>query len=130
MPRSCSKTEADGPWADTRLRMRAGNRPGAYHQLFAGLAREYGVTLVAGSIVLPGPALVDGELQVGTGPLRNVTLVFGLDGKVLGQPLVRPLTARERGDDLSPPLLRLQTPLGRLGVIQVSDTGRAWVLDD
>ncbi len=43
---------------------------------------------------------------------------------------MRPLTAQVHGDDLSPPLLRLETPLGRLGVIHGSDTGRVGVLDD
>ncbi|WP_323150095.1 carbon-nitrogen hydrolase family protein [Pseudomonas oryzihabitans] len=127
--RAWFQSEGDRRLADSLLRMKAWDMASAYQQLFAGLAREYGVTLVAGSIVLPGPALVDGELQVGSGPLRNVTLVFGPDGKPLGEPLVRPLTASEVGDDLSPPLLRLDTPLGRLGVIQGSDTGRTGVLD-
>lgn len=128
--RAWFQTEGDRRLADSLLRMKAWDMASAYQQLFAGLARQYGVTLVAGSIVLPGPTLADGELRVGSGPLRNVTLVFGPDGKPLGQPLVRPLTAQAHGDDLSPPLLRLETPLGRLGVIQGSDTGRVGVLDD
>lgn len=124
--------QADGKQrlVDSLLRMKAGDMASAYQQLFAGLARRYGVTLVAGSIVLPGATLVDGELEVGSGPLRNVTLVFGPDGRPLGKLLVRPLAGQEaQGEDLSPPLLRLDTPLGRLGVILGSDTGRPGVLD-
>ncbi len=79
--RAWFQAEGDRRLADSLLRMKAWDMASAYQQLFGGLARQYGVTLVAGSIVLPGPTLVDGELQVGTGPLRNVTLVFGPDGR-------------------------------------------------
>ena len=128
--RAWFQAEDDQRLADSLLRMKAWDMASAYQQLFAGLARRYQVTLVAGSIVLPGPTLEDGELKVGDGPLRNVTLVFGPQGQPLGTPLVRPLPGQADGDDLSPPLLRLDTALGRLGVIQGSDTGRPGVLDD
>lgn len=128
--RAWFQAEGNPRLVDSLLRMKAWDMASAYQQLCAGLARRYHVTLVAGSIVLPGPALVDGELTVGSGPLRNVTLVFGPEGQPLGQPLIRPLSAGAGGDDLTPPLLRLQTPLGRLGVIQGSDSSRAGVLDD
>lgn len=128
--RAWFQAEGDQRLADSLLRMKAWDMASAYQQLFAGLARRYQVTLVAGSIVLPGPSLVEGELQVGNGPLRNVTLVFDPQGQPLGPALVRPLPGQQGGEDLSPPLLRLDTALGRLGVIQGSDTSRAGVLDD
>ncbi|MEH3023493.1 MAG: carbon-nitrogen hydrolase family protein [Pseudomonas oryzihabitans] len=128
--RAWFQAEGDQRLADGLLRMKAWDMASAYQQLFAGLARRYRVTLVAGSIVLPGPRLVEGELQVGNGPLRNVTLVFDPQGQPLGPALIRPLPGQDDGGDLSPPLLRLDTALGRLGVIQGSDTGRVGVLDD
>ena len=41
--------------ADAHLRMKARQMASDYQQLFGGLAKEFGVTLVAGSIVLPAP---------------------------------------------------------------------------
>ncbi|QDD88750.1 hypothetical protein [Pseudomonas oryzihabitans] len=128
--RAWFQAEGQQRLVESLLRMKAWDMASAYQQLFAGLARRYGVTLVAGSIVLPGATLVEGQLEVGSGPLRNVTLVFGPDGRPLGKLLVRPLAGQAQGKDLTSPLLRLDTPLGRLGVIQGSDTGRPGVLDD
>lgn len=41
--------------SDAHLRMKAEQMASDYQQLFGGLAKEFGVTLVAGSIVLPAP---------------------------------------------------------------------------
>ena len=57
-----------------------------YQSLFGGLAETYGVTIVAGSIVLPEPRVEEGVLLVGDGPLYNVSLVFDRTGQPLGQP--------------------------------------------
>lgn len=48
----------------------------AYEEIFGGLAREYGVTLVAPSAYLPDP--VDGVI-------RNLAVVFNRDGEVAGR---------------------------------------------
>lgn len=54
------------------------------------LAREYNVTLVAGSAWLPGPRLVDGELHVTVGAeMRNVSMVLGPDGEVVGDLIMK-----------------------------------------
>lgn len=68
------------------LRMKAGQMAADYQALFGGLAQEYGVTLQAGSILLPEPRLDGGRLLVGTGPLEIIGLVFGPDGQVRGEP--------------------------------------------
>lgn len=47
--------EGDDRRADAHLRMKAEQMAADYQQLFGGLAKEFGVTLVAGSIVLPAP---------------------------------------------------------------------------
>lgn len=52
-----------------------------YQTLFGGLAKEFGVTLVAGSIVLPEPAIDNGKLKLGSGPLYNSSVTFGSDGQ-------------------------------------------------
>jgi hypothetical protein len=66
------------------LRMKAEEMARAYQGLFADLAKRYGVTLVAGSILLPSPVLEDGELHAQAGPLRNATLVFSASGDIVG----------------------------------------------
>lgn len=67
------------------LRMKAEQMAEDYQQLFAGLAREYRVTLLAGSILLPEPRVEDGRLHSGEGPLRNLSLVFSPQGEIHGR---------------------------------------------
>lgn len=67
------------------LRMKAEQMAEDYQQLFAGLAREYRVTLLAGSILLPEPRVEGGRLHSGEGPLRNLSLVFSPQGEIQGQ---------------------------------------------
>jgi len=99
----------------------------AYQAAFSGLARDYAVTVVAGSIILPSPRIEAGRVRAGDGPLYNATVVFGPDG--LAHPaLVRKayptgdeqphLTAAPAAD-----LPAFDTPAGRLGVLVCAD---AW----
>ena len=70
---------------DAHMRMKAEAMARDYQNLFGGLAREFGVTLVAGSIVLPEPSVENGQLQIGNGPLFNSSVTFGSDGLPIGQ---------------------------------------------
>lgn len=111
---------------DAHLRMKANSMAKDYQALFGGLAREFGVTLVAGSIVLPDPHVIDGKLEVGSGPLFNVSLAFGSDGMPLGQPQrqIYP-TSNQRGyiqSAIDAPLNVIDTPAGRLGILIGSDS--------
>ncbi|MEX6502082.1 hydrolase [Pseudomonas zhanjiangensis] len=67
------------------LRMKATQMAEDYQQLFGGLAREYRVTLLAGSILLPEPSIRNGQLRSGSGALRNLSLVFSPQGEIQGQ---------------------------------------------
>jgi predicted amidohydrolase len=112
--------------ADALFRMKAEQMARDYQNLFGGLAKEYGVTLVAGSIVLPEPRIEDGQLLPGSGPLYNVSQVFGSDGQPIGQPQrkVVPIvdeqgfTAAAQADQLTV----VDTPAGRLGVLVCADS--------
>ncbi|MHC6224760.1 nitrilase-related carbon-nitrogen hydrolase [Pseudomonas sp. X10] len=112
--------------ADAHLRMKAKQMAADYQRLFGGLAKEFGVTLVAGSIVLPAPYVEHGVLRTGSGPLFNSSLVFAGDGSVLGQPQRQQYPDSEvrrfieGGQDQ--PLQVVQTPAGRLGVLVGSDS--------
>ncbi|MFF7711007.1 nitrilase-related carbon-nitrogen hydrolase [Pseudomonas sp. NPDC007930] len=106
--------------ADARLRLKARHMAHEYQRLFGGLAEQFGVTLVAGSIVLPSPRLEDGELKTSSGPLYNTTLVFAANGQVLGAPLRQREAQSMRGvadAEPAPPPQLFDTPAGRLGVL-------------
>ncbi|QIH09702.1 MULTISPECIES: carbon-nitrogen hydrolase family protein [unclassified Pseudomonas] len=111
---------------DAHLRMKAKKMAKDYQLLFGGLAKEFQVTLVAGSIVLPDPSVNQGSLQIGSGALYNSTLVFGSDGLPIGQPQrqIHP-TASESGyihGDVRESIETFDTPAGRLGVLIGSDS--------
>ena len=108
------------------FRMRAPRMARDYQTVFGGLAEEYGVTVVAGSIVLPDPAIENGALRLRQGPLYNTTAVFNPDGTI-APALVRktnPIPS-EAGFTASWPAENLpvfETPAGRLGVLICADS--------
>ncbi|WP_347901102.1 nitrilase-related carbon-nitrogen hydrolase [Pseudomonas purpurea] len=124
--RALISATGDSRLDDAHLRMKAKTMARDYQQLFGGLAKEFGVTLVAGSIVLPEPSVSDGQLNPGRGALYNSTLVFGRDGMPIGQPQ-RQLypTSEERGfiqPSVDQAVTVIDTPAGRLGVLIGSDS--------
>jgi predicted amidohydrolase len=111
---------------DAHLRMKAPAMAEQYQSLFGGLAREFGVTLVAGSIVLPEPAIEHGQLKPGRGPLYNSSVAFGRDGMPIGQPQRQLFPMTYRHSHISPAaadsLQVIDTPAGRLGILIGSDS--------
>ncbi|WP_296249652.1 carbon-nitrogen hydrolase family protein [Pseudomonas sp. UBA4194] len=111
---------------DAYLRMKAQEMAEQYQHLFGGLAREFGITLVAGSIVLPNPSLVQGELRPGRGPLYNISVVFGSNGRPLAQPqrqhFLNHATRRYVEPAGDAPFNIVDTPAGRLGVLIGTDS--------
>ncbi|WP_339480182.1 MULTISPECIES: carbon-nitrogen hydrolase family protein [unclassified Pseudomonas] len=118
--------QGDSRLDDAYLRMKAKRMARDYQALFGGLAKEFGITLVAGSIVLPEPSVSDGELKIGRGALYNSSLVFGSDGRPIGQPQRQRHPVFEQRDVLGadrPTTLQvIDTPAGRLGVLIGSDS--------
>ncbi|MGY2441674.1 nitrilase-related carbon-nitrogen hydrolase [Pseudomonas sp. SDO52101_S400] len=111
---------------DAHLRMKSRDMAKDYQLLFGGLAKEFHITLVAGSIVLPEPNIIDGRLKTGSGALYNTSVVFGRDGAPLGQPQrqMRPIFDQ---DDTPPStdvsrINVIETPAGRLGVLIGNDS--------
>ncbi|MGY4534780.1 putative amidohydrolase [Pseudomonas sp. TE3786] len=111
---------------DALLRMKGEAMARDYQAVFGGLAKDFGITLVAGSIVLPEPRVENGQLVVGDGPLYNVSLVFGSDGAPLGQPQrkVYPIRDEQTFTAAAPAsdLQVIDTPAGRLGVLICADS--------
>ena len=114
--------EGDARLDDAMLRTKAKTMARDYQQLFGDLARDYQITLVAGSIVLPEPRVERGHLEVGRGPLYNVSLVFDQAGNPLGQPQRHPFSAGALATEAADALQVLETPAGRLGVLLGGDT--------
>ncbi|AEA68037.1 MULTISPECIES: carbon-nitrogen hydrolase family protein [Pseudomonas] len=118
--------QGDSRLDDAYLRMKAERMAHDYQALFGGLAKEFGITLVAGSIVLPEPSVSDGELKIGRGALYNSSLVFGSDGRPIGQPQRQRHPVFEQRDVLGadrPTAVQvIDTPAGRLGVLIGSDS--------
>ncbi|WPN65451.1 carbon-nitrogen hydrolase family protein [Pseudomonas sp. P9_35] len=118
--------QGDSRLEDAYLRMKAERMAHDYQALFGGLAKEFGITLVAGSIVLPEPSVSDGELKIGRGALYNSSLVFGSDGRPIGQPQRQRHPVFEQRDVLGadrPTAVQvIDTPAGRLGVLIGSDS--------
>jgi hypothetical protein len=70
------------------LRMKSKVMASVYYSTFSELAKETGTYIVAGSIILPGPYVSNGELFVENKKnLTNVSFVFGPDGKIIGDPI-------------------------------------------
>ncbi|QIB04018.1 carbon-nitrogen hydrolase family protein [Pseudomonas fluorescens] len=124
--RALVSAQGDNRLDDAYLRMKAERMAHDYQALFGGLAKEFGITLVAGSIVLPEPSVSDGELKIGRGALYNSSLVFGSDGRPIGQPQRQRHPVFEQRDVLgtnhptAPQVI--DTPAGRLGVLIGSDS--------
>ena len=119
--RALFKNEANDRRTEAVLKLKAQHMADDYQRIFGGLAKAYGVTLVAGSIVLPEPYLEGGWLHGGTGPLRQVSLSFASDGTALGPLQYKHALSRyERRYSEAPEQQAdavLQTPAGRVAVL-------------
>lgn len=112
--------EGDDRRTEAVLKIKGPQMAEDYQRIFGGLATDYGVTLVAGSIVLPEPRLKDGRLKVGEGPLRQVSLSFAASGAPLGPLQYKSALSRyEQRYSMAAdsPTRILHTPAGRLAVL-------------
>ena len=97
-----------------------------YFTVFSEAARDYGMYIVAGSVVLPPYRISDGTVEWQRGPLEhsvyNTAYMFGPDGRVIGkQDKVELIDLeREAALDLTPGSISdlevFDTPLGRIGI--------------
>jgi hypothetical protein len=108
------------------FRMKSQAMAQAYQFVFASLAKQYETTVVAGSILLPEPEVVEGVLIPGGGPLQNISAVFYPDGaisphlsrKIYPTNAERPFITGASIDQL--PVF--ETRAGRLGVLVCADS--------
>ena len=98
-----------------------------YQKLFAALAKKYGVTLVAGSIVLPAPRLDHGRITVTPGgKLYNVSALFAPDGTIAGPLVFKAYPIAEEQAFLASGTMSdipvFKTPDGKLAVLICADS--------
>jgi hypothetical protein len=107
------------------FRARSARMAKDYQATFGALAKEYGVTIIAGSIALQDPAIIDGAIRTRAGPLYNVSAVFRPDGSVhpllvfKRYPIPAELSFLSPGDQ---PMPAFETPIGRVGVLICADS--------
>ena len=124
--RTLGRSEESNRLAAALFRSHGEAMAAAYQDVFSDLARRFGVVIVAGSIVLENPAVVDGRLTTRPGPLYNMSVVFHADGrpdpalvrKIYPIPSEQPFTAAADVGDL--PVF--ETPAGRLGLLICADS--------
>lgn len=98
-----------------------------YRQVFGDLARKYGVSIVAGSILLPNPVMDRQRIRIRMGPLYNVSAVFNPDGSIQprlirkSHPILEEQPFVASGDAGDIPVFDL--PAGRTAVMVCAD---AW----
>ncbi|MCW8157676.1 carbon-nitrogen hydrolase [Stutzerimonas stutzeri] len=119
--RALTGNQVDDRRTGAVLRLKARQMAEEYQTIFGGLAREFGITLVAGSIVLPEPYLENDQLKIGDGPLRQISLTFDGRGKPLGTLQYKHALSRyERRYSVAPipePRRLIETPAGSLAVL-------------
>ncbi|MES1220320.1 MAG: carbon-nitrogen hydrolase family protein, partial [Bacteroidota bacterium] len=107
--------------------MKAKQMAAAYQKIFSKLAKEFHVTVVAGSIVLPDPSIdKDGKLAVANGTLYNTSVIFDNNGSIIS-PLVKKIFPidEEAGFTACAPVDQnpvFETPAGNMGVLVCADS--------
>ena len=108
------------------LRLKSGQTAELYDRVFSRLAREFSLTIVAGSVLLPGAEVVEGHVRARHGSIENVSAVFRPDGTAYST-LVRKiyligmeLPYVKAGEVEA--LAVFDTPAGRLGVVICADS--------
>lgn len=108
------------------FRMKASLMAESYQAVFAQLAQQYSVTIVAGSIILPAPHISGQILIPGKGPLRNVSIVCKPNGTLHSHPICKAFPTSIELPFLSPASVNdipaFDTPAGRLGVLICADS--------
>ncbi|AFD05765.1 nitrilase-related carbon-nitrogen hydrolase [Solitalea canadensis] len=107
--------------------MKAEEMATIYERVFSKLAKEFGVTVVGGSIVLPEPSVsAAGRLKIKKGNLYNVCGVFGPDGKLKDPLSIKAFPINDEkiftcaGKAQNIPVY--QTSAGNLGVVICADS--------
>lgn len=98
----------------------------SYRAVFSQLARQYSVTIIAGSIILPELRVSGQSLILNNGPLRNVSIVCKPDGTLHPRPIYKAFPTSKELPFITPAPVNdvpsFETPAGRLGVLICADS--------
>jgi predicted amidohydrolase len=114
----------------TAFAMKGAQMAKTYQEVFETLAKNYKVTIIAGSILLPNPVVKKGKIKIQKGSLYNITAIFNPDGNIQPQ-LVKKVypTADELPFIIKCPSSEIPVfdlPVGRSAVLICAD---AWYPD-
>ena len=126
--RAAASAEGRDRLKDALFRMKAKEISGSYYSVFAPLAADYGVTIVAGSVVLPSPKVeFPGFVGPGRGRLYNACAVFTPAPGACDRLAVKSYPTNEEQAFIAAGKVEdlpvFDTPAGRLGVLVCAD---AW----
>lgn len=111
---------------ETLFRMKAESMAERYQSVFSRLAKEYRVSIVAGSIVLPHPEVKQGRIVITDGPLENVSFYFKSDGSVDDRIIRKGFPIAEEKAFLKEAKINenpsIDTPIGRLYTMICADS--------
>jgi len=118
--------EKDRPTA-ALFRMKAKEMARSYYQTFKHLSVHYHTTIVAGSILLPGPAVSGDSIVIDESlPLYNTSFVFMPDGRVSGSFVRKVFPTNEELPFIAPAspseLPVFDLPIGRTAVLVCADS--------
>jgi predicted amidohydrolase len=120
------KAQAEDKVKFSLFRLKASRMADIYQAVFSRLAREFQVTIVAGSIVLPSPRVEQGTLKIGQGPLTNCSLVYRPDGSAYRQVVRKVFPTRDEQPFTAAALLSelplFETPAGRMALLICADS--------
>lgn len=110
------------------FRMNAKSIASLYHHTFSQLARKYGVTIAAGSVLLPSPCISGGTLTVPDvfAPLENISVLYRRDGSpdpvIVRKVHTTPDEASFTRAASATSLPVYESPVGRLGSLICADS--------
>lgn len=97
LPFTASSKKSSPQW-ESSFRLKAQKMVDVYQGTFSRLAKEYKVPILAGTIILPSPKVVNGRLVIDlNGPLYNVSIPFSAEGKVMNPLIKKTLLNTEEG---------------------------------
>ncbi|HEY9151673.1 MAG TPA: nitrilase-related carbon-nitrogen hydrolase [Anaerolineales bacterium] len=108
------------------FRLKAETMAKTYDAVLSNIAKNYRVTVIGGSTVLPAPQVRDGKLIAGKGPLFGVTPVYGPDGRAYSDLVFKAYPTTEELPFMTPAspkdLPTFDTPAGKLGILICADS--------
>ena len=108
------------------FRLKADVMAETYNEVLSNIAKNYHVTVIGGSTILPAPQVRDGRLTAGKGPLYGATPVYGPDGCAYSDLILKAYPTTDELPFMTPAssqaLPAFDTPAGKLGILICADS--------